>query len=574
MKHLLAIAVLIFGCLSAIPAIAGDLIVSRMAVKDLTGTLTIDDITKSEATAFKSALIIHIGESVHWVRLRVRAPDENGKVVLFIRPTYINNITLYQADPTAPNGWKTRTTGNIHPFSERDRPKISLGFLIDVASPEETVYLRIEGERHAVLNVEALTPAEADQKDYDRDLLIVFFVTSMATLFLWSIHAYILDRQKVFALFAFHQLVYTLFGIATVGYLAPFNSAEHPWLVDFITGVMYLSIGPTVLFFCHELIKPYDPPRYIIWGLRAILSIFALDYVLLATEYHPIAYSINSINLKFLLLYLVVTSFLLRKEHSPRRSTIQFMLLFIFINNTAFWIPAYLFPNNQILKWSSIQVLFVDGFLIALLFAVVSFVRAREVRREAHEATQAVMAINRTLLEEKELKNQAETAARTDYLTGLFNRRHFFELAQRELDRSIRYQRLFTLLMIDIDHFKSINDTWGHAFGDTVLRTVANIINDTLRNVDLFGRTGGEEFAAVIVETEESESIDIAQRLREGVEMCSAFAPDGTEVRVTISIGITHLRGREIEFDLVMDEADQAMYSAKKTGRNRIMVNA
>jgi diguanylate cyclase (GGDEF)-like protein len=156
----------------------------------------------------------------------------------------------------------------------------------------------------------------------------------------------------------------------------------------------------------------------------------------------------------------------------------------------------------------------------------------------------------------------------------LFNRRHFFELAQRELDRSIRYRQPFTLLMIDIDHFKQINDTWGHGFGDEVLRAIGWVLRDTLRSVDIFGRTGGEEFAAVIVESSEAEAAEIAHRVRAAVEANPLTAPDGTTIQATVSIGITHLRGRMVGFDRVMNEADQAMYAAKKTGRNRVMVNA
>jgi len=572
--YLLAVIVLFLGCVLAHPATAENLIVARAILEDVSGTLSIEDVVAREATPFETNRIIPVSGSTHWVRLRVRAPAEGSKVVLFIRPTYLNDVRLYQADPSAPDGWKTRATGNIYPYETRDRKRISLGFVIDVTAPEETIYLRIKVKYHGLLNIEALTPIEAEQKDFDRDLLVVFFVTAMSTLFLWAIHSYLLDKQRVFALFAIHQLTYTLFGISITGYLAPLASARFPWLIDTLGGAIYILIGLTMTLFCRELLKPYNPRRSIRWGFVALIALFSFNLATYLADYKVTALAVNGLSTKIMLIYFAVSSFFLQTERSPRRIVMQILFLFILINNVAFWIPAYFHLNVNILKWSSIQVLFVDGFLIACLFAVMAYVRARDVRREAAEAAQALAIINRNLQEEIERKDQAQTEARTDFLTGLFNRRHFFELAQREMDRSARYRQPFTLLMIDIDHFKSINDSWGHGFGDEALRTVAWVLRDTLRSVDIFGRTGGEEFAAVIVESGEAEAVEIAHRVRAAVEASPLTTPDGTTVQVTVSIGITHLRGREIGFDSVMNEADQAMYAAKKTGRNRIMVNA
>ena len=178
----------------------------------------------------------------------------------------------------------------------------------------------------------------------------------------------------------------------------------------------------------------------------------------------------------------------------------------------------------------------------------------------------------RTLEIEHGLKEQAEVLARTDYLTGLFNRRHFVELAERELDRAERYQRPLAMLMIDIDHFKSVNDTRGHAIGDLVLQEVARLIRAAVRAVDIVGRMGGEEFAAVLVEMDGESAREVAERVRCMVEEASIRVPEGVPVSVTISIGITHLCGRNADLDTLLNEADAAMYSAKVSGRNRVVL--
>ena len=152
--------------------------------------------------------------------------------------------------------------------------------------------------------------------------------------------------------------------------------------------------------------------------------------------------------------------------------------------------------------------------------------------------------------------------------------RFFVESAESELDRAMRFSRPLSLLMFDIDHFKSINDTWGHAIGDIVLKTVAHLIRDALRGADIFGRTGGEEFAAILVETEGNFASSVAHRLCATVAE-AVIVPPGTEpIPVTISIGLAQLNGRNISFEALMDEADQAMYAAKEAGRNRVAVSA
>lgn len=173
---------------------------------------------------------------------------------------------------------------------------------------------------------------------------------------------------------------------------------------------------------------------------------------------------------------------------------------------------------------------------------------------------------------EQELKHQIEIQAQTDYLTGINNRRHFVELAEKELARAIRFQRPFTLLVMDVDHFKRINDTWGHAVGDLVLQQIARVTNEAMRTQDHFGRTGGEEFAIVLVETEGSSAVEAAQRLCASVAD-ARIVPCDDCIPVTISIGVAQLHGRTIDFNQLLLEADRAMYKAKEAGRNQAFVS-
>jgi len=164
--------------------------------------------------------------------------------------------------------------------------------------------------------------------------------------------------------------------------------------------------------------------------------------------------------------------------------------------------------------------------------------------------------------------------ANFDHLTGMCNRRYFMDLAERELERARRYQKPLAILGVDIDYFKRINDTHGHKAGDLALQKFSAICHEVVRQTDLVGRLGGEEFAILLPETDPGRAREIAERLRKRVEESELSLPDDeTEVRFTISIGLALLAaGEKTELDVLLHKADVALYQAKNTGRNRVLI--
>lgn len=177
-------------------------------------------------------------------------------------------------------------------------------------------------------------------------------------------------------------------------------------------------------------------------------------------------------------------------------------------------------------------------------------------------ANQAAQAI-----ENARLFDWVQRQAVTDSLTGLYNRRGLFELGQREVERAYRFERALTAIMLDIDHFKRVNDRYGHSTGDQVLCEIARRCTQTLRKVDLLARYGGEEFAVLLPETELSAAVEIAERLRE----CIAgrpFTTDRAYLPITISLGVAQIPAARVDLAYLLDAADTAMYAAKQAGRN------
>jgi diguanylate cyclase (GGDEF)-like protein len=164
------------------------------------------------------------------------------------------------------------------------------------------------------------------------------------------------------------------------------------------------------------------------------------------------------------------------------------------------------------------------------------------------------------------------TMAMTDSLTGVYNRRMFFEVAQAELLRAQRESAKMTLFMIDIDHFKRVNDTHGHPVGDKVLQHVADVITECLRVQDILVRYGGEEFCALIVSVSESQALALAQRIRNEVANQPVTVKDLT-IPITVSVGVASAWPKELaSLHPLIAQADEAVYRAKNSGRNAVVV--
>jgi len=165
---------------------------------------------------------------------------------------------------------------------------------------------------------------------------------------------------------------------------------------------------------------------------------------------------------------------------------------------------------------------------------------------------------------------QLEQLATFDAMTGLFNRRHFLALAEAEWDRFQRYHRSLTMLMLDIDHFKRVNDRYGHAVGDEVIRFVANACRESKRSPDLVGRMGGEEFAILLPETDLVQAGVVAERIRSKVASQTIAHPRGS-FRITVSIGMAPAALSMSGIHALMHAAGRALYRAKEMGRNRVV---
>ncbi len=240
-------------------------------------------------------------------------------------------------------------------------------------------------------------------------------------------------------------------------------------------------------------------------------------------------------------------------------------------------------PHNHIRGWLGVPLIVQDRIngMLALDSHQPDRFNSEHARLATAFAAQVAIA-----LENARLYEEARRLAIIDPLTGIYNRRHFMALALQEHQRARRYERPLSIIMIDIDHFKRVNDTYGHLIGDQVLRTVASSIHDNLRETDFVGRYGGEEFVVLLPETPGTvQPTDppadnpndgfsaklVAQRLCKLIQNTTIQTEEGT-IQVTVSLGVAGQSWDFIDIETLLDRADTALYVAKQRGRNQVAV--
>ncbi len=194
----------------------------------------------------------------------------------------------------------------------------------------------------------------------------------------------------------------------------------------------------------------------------------------------------------------------------------------------------------------------------------------KRVAEQTYKLEQKNEALTIEIDERIKLEKEIRKLAATDPLTGVNNRRSFIQKAAEEFSRSRRYHHPLSVLMMDIDHFKKINDTYGHHIGDISLKTFTNVCLETLRKQDFCGRLGGEEFAIILVETDQDKAFQVAERLRTLVDE-TIICEGSIQFSYQVSIGVTQLSDEDTQVEDTIQRADKGLYMAKNQGRNRVI---
>lgn len=373
-----------------------DLIISRSVLTDPSGTLSIHDVEQARFQPAGPILSGGYTRAIHWIRLQVKAPATGTDVVLRIRPTYLDEIRLYEPDPDSPGQWNTALTGDRYPYYERGT--ISPGFTVHPHKPYTTYYLRLSTSSSSLLSVEALTPVEAQIKDMRLDMAQLVYLGIMLSMLFWAAFDYFLNPQPITVNFLVFQLGYILFNLALMGYLAPIVPAHSPQWADQATNFFVVTIVFLAIVFHRSLFLLFSPPPLLIRCLEALGLIYPFQLIAMYSGHPQIALQTNAIIallLGPLLLLLALTS---RKESPPGLRMLRIVFTIQFISLLISILP--LLGLIKAVTWSLFATL-MHGGLSAMLVFWMLILRSRQIQRDSQSAVLELKLSNQKLCMEQ-----------------------------------------------------------------------------------------------------------------------------------------------------------------------------
>ncbi|EOD80349.1 GGDEF domain protein [Grimontia indica] len=553
-------------------------------IDDPSHQLTIDDVASLADWQRPQKGVVNRGFSTlpTWISFRLSNPEPVSKkiIVEYVEPS-VETIDFYSRLKSGEGTFTHQRFVYTQPTDSRPVSFYRPAFSVDVPPESEVeVYYRLfQGSDFPMHKFDSMRVWE--ESDFyhsthvELSLLVILLCVEIA-MGLSTLLAYFATKDRLY-------LYYTAFAFSAASLFAAFSgvwsyliASQHYelWMVVLQINICQLV---AILFVRHFLNVPEHLPR-VDKVMLAVVAVVAVGVVLnlFGQPY------LSRIIIDFTAIgafSLIPLGIYAHKKKVPHALLFSGSWVFFAIGMAlaSARLRGYI-ADSAFAEW----LIYFGGLIEVILLTTVMILRFRHMQREkqriedkhwkylenaAHVLEERVKEQTKQLYEAKAL---AEKEARTDLLTGLPNRRSFFEGAQQFIERAKRNTSPSVhLLMIDIDHFKKVNDTHSHACGDAVLRHIGNILNHSLRKTDLLSRLGGEEFAVVMENTPEDAAQTMTERLRSAVEETDILFEDQF-IHVTISVGMATWHHTQ-NLDQLLQNADHALYQAKREGRNRIV---
>ena len=472
-------------------------------------------------------------DAAYWIRLQLNNPTEHPSALLLSHDyAPVDDVRLYAADATGVfEEWVAGDS--MTPLPLRPRTRLPVFDLTLAAGASQVLYLRVASTSNMNLELSVWPPALFDAQESRLSMTYGVLFGAIAATVLYLLYAARLAREPNALLLAAYLSAYG-------AYLSFLNGFPSLWLPQGLLAhvntlhlvSLGLLFGLGAMFYRRFLQLATYGPKFD----RVVAVLQWLGFMVVLTPVLPLPL----VGLILLIVAgpgpLLTTAYAIYLWYKRR----EFAAVF-----AVGWAVAHLSSLLGTLRVSGVLpntdlLLHLPAVGCAVACAFFTWAIARRVAAERMHAY-------------------------TDYLTGLANRRRFALQGEIEFDRARRYGRSLSLLLVDVDHFKRVNDTWGHGFGDRVLQNVAEQCSSQSRDSDLVARIGGEEFAILLVETDLDAARQIAERL---LKAQAEAAVDGHSV--TVSIGVAEQSLSDDNFQSLLQRSDDALYSAKRTGRNKL----
>lgn len=486
-----------------------------------------------------------IGHPAIWARLLVDNPGAQPlERQLAIGESWIDRLDVHISHGGEESAvWHTGDALAGAPFLDE-----ALGYRLSHRFPpgRSEILIRAETADPLVLSVRLLTPAAAERSATGQHYAYGFIYGFLTSLALYNLILYFSLRRRNSLYYALYLLSFVAMNIAYTGRGLFWLWPAAPFFQRFVILVLMVVTPCLGLIFARTFLElAQRAPRLdgaIRWFCRAVCALV----LLLAVAGRQgaaawLAFSVCGI-FSVAMVWLGVYAWR-RKQHAAGYFLLAVLLSALGFALTTFSVWGLLPFHAWAYHAAEIGVMF-EAILLGL--ALAQYVRLQLLERE-----------------------RAERDARLDTLTGLSNRRGFFEQVDATFQLAVRHGRPLAIVMLDIDHFKAINDTYGHALGDEVLEHVGHLLRQISRREDLVARWGGEEFILFLPETDLAAALELAERLRQAFSALRIPLPDGDELKIAVSLGVAqHASGQTLA--AAIDVADRGLYRAKQGGRNQV----
>lgn len=546
---------------------------------DPTGSANLTQAQRQTFVPVPGMLSLGYTRHASWWRVTV-PPSHAPQLWLTVAPTFLDQIAFYQRPRLSAHrwgAWQVSHQGDQHAFTLRDSGALNYAFAVQPSDTEPTVvYLRVHTQSPHLVALRLQTPTELWQFDATMHWSMGLYVGMMLVMAVFAALHAVFHRNALWAMSMLYQLISAITALLYMGFLAKYVWPDQPMKVDRMVSVMACVQTTYGMLYYVWMARAFDAPSRFVRALWWLMLPLPLLLLAVLTGYVRQAMFAN---LVLLVLYVVISMvgvFWFRISDRLLHRLVVFTYLML-----GGYLVVLVLP---VLGWMPVTPLHLYPALLPSLFsAVMLFVvlkrhdwlqqrhtdrllaQAREdaIRAGFHQRMQLdAEAANRTL---RAANQKLTLLANTDPLTGAYNRRYFQDCITQELVRNERYGASMSLLVFDLDHFKSINDRYGHPVGDVVLVQTCQLLRGYLRASDQLARWGGEEFAVLLPHCNADTAGALAEKLRTVLAQ-HTFPEVG---HVTASFGVAQHHPPE-SIEHWIGRADTALYQAKQGGRNTV----
>lgn len=557
-------------------------------VEDPHAQLNFADISKGNV-AFKEYYtgVFSFGftKSAYWFRFEVDNPSAQARnMMLVLRTAWLDDISVYI--PEAAGGYQVVQLGDSLPFAERLHPNPQFLADLQVQPGKQTYYLRIRSTQ-ALLSPIELWDAQAFH-DNDRLLLGYFgmFYGVVLVMLLYNAFIWISTWDRSYLYYCLYLAAVFIMNFSYNGFSFQYLWPDAPrWANWTYTSWVFLYQLMAIIFAMVFLETAKRLPR-----MHRVLCLFL--YAMVAAWLLTLAFADpvvhNATGVYFVFLYSPLTAvagFLVWRSGFPAA---RFFVIASMGNLVGAFITAMTvsgFMPYSFISFHAVEFgILLDVILLSLALADrIKFLRLQnevaekaiiEQKLESNALLQQAKDDLERIVSERtaelcKARDEAERLSRIDALTGAYNRRYFNEVATLEFAKVRRNHHPLSMISFDIDMFKLINDNYGHAAGDEVIKAAASVSKNAVREIDFVARIGGEEFAILLPGSTLEQAAATAERLRELVNTTEIYY-QGKKLAFTASFGVAQLKDSDQSFEALLQRADEMMYRAKNLGRNRV----